>query len=115
MAGNEIEPGVEMLAHRPGVTLAQPIVEPFIVGVIESLLLHRPFPVPVDFGHELEVRMFASYRLGGLGPEEISVDAPRAFEHVGQDQHRHVAAHAVACPPIRSSSPIIACCNFGLP
>ncbi len=28
----------------------------------------------------------------------IGPDAPGAFEHVGQDQHRHIAAHAVALP-----------------
>ena len=88
----------KMLAHRPGVTLAQAVVQPLVVGVIESLLLHRPFPVPVDLGHELEVRMFAPHGLGCLRPEEVSPDAPSAFEHVGQDQHGHVAAHAVALP-----------------
>ncbi len=40
--------------------------------------------------------MFPARGIGRLRPEELSADAPRAFEHLGQDQHRHVAAHAVA-------------------
>ena len=93
-----IEPRVEMLAHRPGVTLAQAVVQPLVVGVIESLLLQRPFQIPVDLGHEPEVRMLPPHGLGRLRPEELGPDAPGAFEHVGQDQHGHVAAHAVALP-----------------
>src|SRR6185503_10694426 len=34
-----IQARVKMLAHRPGMSFAQPIVEPLVVGVIESLLL----------------------------------------------------------------------------
>ena len=40
--------------------------------------------------------MFSPHGLGRLRPEEIGPDAPGAFEHIGQDQHGHVAAHAVA-------------------
>ena len=58
-----IEPRVEMLAHRPRVPLAQAVVEPFVVGVIESLLLQRPFQVPVDLGHEAEVRILLAARV----------------------------------------------------
>ena len=93
-----VEPGVEMLAHRPGVALAEAVVQAFVVGVIESLLLHRPFAIPVDLRHELEVRMVPPHGLDGLRPERLRPDAPRAFEDVGQDQHGHVAAHAVALP-----------------
>ena len=51
-----IQSGVEMLAHRPGVAFAQAVVQPFVVSVIESLLLHRPLEVPIHFRHEAEVR-----------------------------------------------------------
>ena len=88
----------EMLAYRTRMTFAQSIVEPFIVGVVEPLLLQRPFSIPVDLGHETEVRMLLAHGLGCLGPKEFDACAPSPFEHVGQDQHRHVAPHAVALP-----------------
>src|SRR5262249_25943355 len=43
-----IEPGVEMLTHRPGMSIAQAVVEPFVICVIEPLLLQPPFHVPLD-------------------------------------------------------------------
>ena len=93
-----IQASVEMLAHGAGMTFTQAVVQTLVVSIVESLLLHRPFPIPVDLGHELEVRMFAPHGLGCLRPEELSPDAPSAFEHIGQEQHSHVAAHAVALP-----------------
>ena len=42
--------------------------------------------------------MLAPHGFDGLRPEGIGADAPGALEHVGQDEHRHVAAHAVALP-----------------
>ena len=89
---------MEMLAHRSGLPLTQAVVQPFVVGVIEPLLLQRPFQVPVDLGHAQEVRIFPPHGLGCLRPEEVSPDAPTPFEHVGQDEHGHVAAHAIAWP-----------------
>src|SRR5688572_24592642 len=68
--------GMKMLAHRPSMTFAQPIVKPFVVGVIETLLLHCPFQVPVDLGHELKVRVPASHGVGGPGPEWLRRDTP---------------------------------------
>ena len=35
---------------------------------------------------------------GRLRPEGLGRDAPGPLEDLGQDQHRHVAAHAVALP-----------------
>src|SRR5262245_10494171 len=43
-----VQPRVEMLANGPGVPLAQAVVQSFVIGVVESLLLQRPFQVPVD-------------------------------------------------------------------
>ena len=60
---------VEMLAHRPGVTLAEAVVQPFVVRVIESLLLQRPFQVPVGLGHEAGVGNLLPYTPGRLRPE----------------------------------------------
>src|SRR5215470_19468916 len=61
-----VEPGVEMLTHRPGVTLPEPVVEPLVVGVVESLLLQRPLQIPVDLGHEAEVRDLLAHALRRL-------------------------------------------------
>src|SRR4029077_9602396 len=51
-----VEPGMEVLAHGSRVPLAQAIVEPFVIGVVETLLQHRPLKVPVDLGHKAEMR-----------------------------------------------------------
>jgi len=64
-----VETRPQVLAHEPRVSLAQPVVEALVVGVVEALLHHRRLGVPVD---------------------------PGAFEDLRQNQHRHVAAHGVA-------------------
>src|SRR5437879_2278964 len=38
-----IRPGLEVLPDRPGLPLSETVVKPFVVGVIEPLLLQRPF------------------------------------------------------------------------
>src|SRR5215207_3659807 len=76
-----IQPCVKMLTHGSGMTFAQAIVQPFVVSVIESLLLQRPFHVPVDLGHKTEVRRFFSCAFNRLGPEWLGLYAPRAFEN----------------------------------
>src|SRR6185437_9037642 len=91
-----LEPGPQMVPHRPGVAFAQPIVEALVRGIVEALLLHGPLEVPVDLGHEAEPGITLPYLARGLGPEGLGVDAPGALEHVGEHQHRHVAADAVA-------------------
>ena len=40
--------------------------------------------------------MLCALGLRCFRPEEISADAPSAFEDIGQDQHGHIATHAVA-------------------
>src|SRR5215468_8948857 len=64
-----IQSRVEMLAHGPGVTVTKAVVEPFVVSVIESLLLHGPFQIPVNFRHKTKVRRFLTNSLGCFGPE----------------------------------------------
>ena len=93
-----VEPGVEVLADRPGVSLAQPVVEALVVRVVEPLLQHRPLEVPVDLGHEAEARHALPHALGHPRPEGRRPAAPGPLEDVGQDEHRHVAADAVALP-----------------
>src|SRR5215510_7864975 len=85
-----------MLAHLPGVTLAEAIVQSLVVGVIETLLLQCPFQVPVNLGHEAETRNALPNELGCLRPEERSALAPGSFEDIWLHEHGHVAAHPVA-------------------
>src|SRR5262245_65184887 len=80
-----LQPGVEMLTHRPGLTIAQAIVQPFVIRVIESLLLQRPFQVPVDLGHEAEVRHPLPYSLRRLWPERRRREATGPFDDLRQD------------------------------
>ena len=44
----------QMAPHRLRRTLPQPVVEPFVVAEVETLLLQRPFQVPVGLGEEHE-------------------------------------------------------------
>ena len=64
-----IEACVEMLPRRSRVTLAQPIVQSLVVGVVEPLLLHGPFEVPVDLRHEAESRNRLAYAPDRARPE----------------------------------------------
>src|SRR5262245_114997 len=85
-----VEAGGQMLPYRSGTALAQAIVETLVVRVVEPLLLHGPFEVPIDLGHEAEPRAPRAYRSYRLGPEERRATSPGAREDVGQDQHRHI-------------------------
>ena len=78
------------------VMLAQTVVQALVVGVVEALLLQRPFEVPVDLNHEEEAWGALAHPPRRLGPEEWGALTPGALEDVGQDQHGHVAADAVA-------------------
>jgi hypothetical protein len=93
-----VEPCVEMLAHRPRLAAAEAVVEAFVVRVVEPLLLQLPLEVPVDLGHEAEARHPLPHPPRRIGPEGRRPAAPGPLEDVGQDEHRHVAAHAVALP-----------------
>ena len=111
-----IQPGVEVLAHRPRVSLAQAVVEPLVVGVVEPLLLQRPFQVPVDLGHEAEARdplpdapRSPPARTAAAGvPQVRSKTSGRTSMAMSQRTPSH-------CPAIFTSSPIIASCVAGLP
>ncbi len=82
------------------------VVQALVIGVIEALLLKRPFQVPVDFGQEDEFRVGGAGAGDGLRPERgvngrravggQRLLAPDAPNDVGQQQHRHVAADGVA-------------------
>ena len=91
-----VEPGLQVFAHRPRLSHAQAIVEPLVIGVIKTLLLQGPFAVPVDLGHEAELRSPLSHVLDRRGPEWRRAKAPGLLEDVGQQEHSHVATHPVA-------------------
>ena len=61
---------IRVIANRADLPMRKAIVEPLVVGVVESLLLHRPFQVPVDLGHEQEVWMLAPHGFGEAGHTE---------------------------------------------
>src|SRR6188474_177204 len=71
-----VEPGVKMLPHRARVTVAQPIVQSLVVRVVESLLLHRPFEVPIHLRHEAEVWSALAHTSDRIWPEEWRSPAP---------------------------------------
>src|SRR5499433_3401663 len=91
-----VESGEEMLAHRPRVTLAQPIVEPLVVSVVEALLHHGPLEIPIHLRHEREARCALPRPADRLRPEQWRPSPPGPLEDVRQDEHGHVAADAVA-------------------
>src|SRR5690606_11909874 len=98
--------GAEMRTKALSVRAAEMIVERLVVREVEALLLELPFAVPVGFGDEDEA--------GGSRPDlrdrgrpkrleygRVAVGqprgrTPRALHHVRAEQHRHVAAYAVA-------------------
>jgi hypothetical protein len=84
------------------VVIAQPVVQTLVVGVVEPLLLERVLHVPVDFGEQQKIGRLRLHLGDGRGPEldagPVELPAPRAQENVVREQHRHVAAHAVATP-----------------
>src|SRR5208283_3989070 len=88
----------EMFADRPGFPVAKAIIESFVVSVIESLLLQGPFEIPIDLGHEAEVRNALPHLPGRLRPERLSVDSPGSLKNVRQNQHGHVASQSVTLP-----------------
>jgi hypothetical protein len=89
-----------MAVHRVGALVQQPVVEAFVVAVVEPLLLQGPFEVPVGLGDEQEVGVALADLGDRVRPEVLGRCRARPFapglrEHVGHQQHGHVAAHAV--------------------
>src|SRR5262249_28676097 len=71
-----IQTGVKVPAYGPRMPIAQPVVQPLVIGVVEALLLHRPFQIPVDLGHEQEFRMLLPNRGDCPWPERLGPVAP---------------------------------------
>ena len=51
-----VEPGQEVSSDRRCVPFPEAVIQPLVVGVVEPLLLERPFEIPIDFGNEEEAR-----------------------------------------------------------
>ena len=91
-----VEAGEEMTPDLRRIGMAQPVIEPLVVAIVEALVLQRPFEVPIDLRHESEAGVGLADRGDRLGPERLRRQAPGAVEHLGQQQHRHVAAQPIA-------------------
>ncbi len=85
-----------MLAHRPGMTLAQAVIQALVIGIIKPLLLEGPFQVPVNLGHKAKARRLLAHPLDRARPEWQRLSTPRSLKYLGKSQHRHIAAQAVA-------------------
>ena len=111
-----VEPGVEVLAHRPRVAFAQAVVEPLVVGVVEALLLQRPFQVPVDLGHEAEARDSLAHALRSPSARTAAAAMPQVRSKTSGSTSIAMSQRTPShWPAIFSSSPIIASCVAGLP
>src|SRR6516165_384552 len=90
-----------MQAHGLGFSMFQAIVEPLVVAKIESLLLELPFEIPICLRNKKKARMGLFHRGNDLAPvvrrrARPGAVAPGSLEYGIEEQHRHVASHAVA-------------------
>src|SRR6188474_1522809 len=90
-----VESGVKVLPYRLRLTIAKPIVQSFVVRVVEPLLLHGPLEVPIDFRDKAEARNSLADMPDRVRPEQRRTSAPGSFKDVWQYQHCHVAPHTV--------------------
>ena len=92
----------QVRTHSGRVRAQEPVVHRLVVGEVEALLQELPFAVPVGLGDEEEVGVPLAHRGHRLRPEALAdpvvleAITPRPLDHVRQQQHRHVAARAVA-------------------
>ena len=86
---------LQVFTDRSRMAVAQPVVQAFVVGVIEALLLQHPLEIPIHLCQEQEVREALSNAPDRPRPEWLRPPSPRPLEHLRQQEHRHVAAHAV--------------------
>ena len=109
-----VEPGVEMLPHRPGVTVAEPIVQPLVVGVVETLLLHGPFKIPIDLRHEAEARNLLAHAPVASG-QKSGARRPQVRSKTSGSTSMAMSHRTPShCPAILRSSPTMASCVAGL-
>ena len=71
---------IKMFTHCFRMTFTQTIIQPFIIGIIKTLLLKVPFHIPVHFSHKAKIRNFFTNSFYGFGPEELQPFGPRFFQ-----------------------------------
>src|SRR5262245_25846096 len=91
----------EVKPYTIRITMLQTVVEPLVVTKVEPLLLQLPFEVPISLGDKEKVRISSLNHGDKVAPVFrcrlfSRTAAPRAFEDRIEQQHRHVAANAVA-------------------
>src|ERR1700733_13373500 len=79
-----IKTRIQMFADRSNVPGLEPVVQPFIVAIIEALLLQGPFQIPIYLRHESKGRMCLADYLRCLGPKRLRDDPPGTRKDVGQ-------------------------------
>src|SRR5262249_35060173 len=90
-----------MLANALCAAMLQPVVQFLVVAKVKTLLLKLPLHVPVRLSDKQEPGMFfldpRDYLtpIFGFWPVARS-NSPSAFEDRVHEQHRHVAANAIA-------------------
>ena len=72
--------GAEMLTHGPGMAFAEAVIEALVVGVIEALLLERPFQIPIDLGHETKTGNSFAHTANGVRPERRGAICPKCVQ-----------------------------------
>ena len=73
-----------MAADWLSMAVQQTVVEPFVIAVIEALVLQGPFEIPIHLGHEGKVRKFRVHRPDRLWPEWFRGNSPGTLKDVRQ-------------------------------
>ena len=92
----------QMLSDAMKIILQEAVIQNLVVGEVKTLRLQMGFLVPIRFGQKDEIGMTLGDHADRFLPK-AAVDrirpgprAPCPLEDFRDDQHRHVAAHAVA-------------------
>jgi len=93
--------GAQMRHNRAHGLALQPVAKPLVIRIVEALLQQIPFHVPIHFGDEQRVGVMVFDRRDHHRPEfqrgrMAGAFAPGLGKNPVGDQHRHVAANAVA-------------------
>ena len=94
----------QMIPNRTRSFPQQPVVQNFVVRIVEPELLEFPLQIPVCLRDEQEIGQRGFDRSDCFLPEFFRLFRPLLRrkappcppEHIVQDEHRHVTSHAVA-------------------
>src|SRR4051812_6799802 len=79
-----VESRFQMAANGAGIGMAQAIVQPLVVAVVEALLLQFPFVVPIGLGQKSEAPMSVAHGRDRLGPKWRRCATPGTLEDLRQ-------------------------------